>query len=212
MINLNNTFRAFWLPLALFAVLVAAPPLAARYLCYSVGDGILWATGLIILAYTAVTRRMWREMVQQNEIAIQPLLLSTIEPLSAEDQHQPQSERAFILRNIGRGPALSIRVNDIDLGINARTRQTVVIKFAERDCIPGGEKVPLDLYGYEEGSCGGGIRRMDAIDELAPRFGGKNYEVTISYKDINGQQYESRVRMGGDGVELLQYGKARAKR
>jgi len=214
MTDFKNRFVAFWLRfgLELSAILffLLIPPLA-WFMGYNVGNAILWATGLVLLAYTIETQGMRFEMVRQNEIAIQPLLLSSIEPHPAAGQHQLQDGRAFVLRNIGRGPALFIQVNDIEVGIDTKTRRTWVIKFDKLDCIQGGERVPLDLYTYAE-SGGSTTRGMDAIDELDPRSASKNYNVTISYKDINGQRYESLVLMGRDGVELLDHGKARQRR
>ncbi len=78
------------------------------------GDSIYLATGLAVLLYTVETSRMRREMVRQreemarqNEIAIQPLLIVTIAKVELGVSATPGYGFGLVLRNIGRGPALS---------------------------------------------------------------------------------------------------------
>src|SRR5712691_6619831 len=91
-------YLAIWLP-----IYVIVPGLVCYLDSKNLSNVIYWLTGLIVLMYTVETLGMRLEMVRQNELAIQPLVIAVI-------WGHPDESRQLMLRNIGRGPALSIRV------------------------------------------------------------------------------------------------------
>lgn len=211
--NFNTSFGAIWtrFGVAFSSALFLIIPALAWIWGWNLNNAIVWATGVVLLAYTIETQGMRLEIVRQNDIAIRPLLLSSIESRPVEGRNPVEYERVLILQNIGRGPALFIQVNDIKIDIDVKGGISSVIRFDKLDCIQAGEKAALDPYLHAERRGGGSIRIMDAVSNLDPLFAGRSYNVTISYEDINGQKYESKVLMGRGGVRLLNHGKPEVK-
>lgn len=196
--------RTIWLRLIFFTLLLLViPPTLGRALGFNVNNVLIWVTGLILLIYTIETQEMRRQMVLQNEIAIQPLVIASIELRSVEDG--PGGKRKLVLRNIGRGPALFIQVKDIEVADAGGVR--FVRKLATVDCIEAGKdsvaevSLVAEAEGEEDTELIGGIASLD------PRHAEKSYDVTISYEDAYGQKRESVVRMGKGGIRLLRHGK-----
>jgi hypothetical protein len=97
---------------------------------------ILLATGAVILLYTYETHEMRREMIRQNALAVQPLVLAST---GIREIGQRIAWRV-ILRNVGKGPAVSIRVDDfVIVGMHVGERITLNVPSA--DCLMPGEEV-----------------------------------------------------------------------
>lgn len=197
--------KALWMRFAIAVLLILiVPPLLTWALGFKVNNVLLWVTGLILLVYTLETQEMRRQMVLQNEIAIQPLVLSDIGYRPVERGDPPYALQV-ILRNIGRGPALFVQLRDIEAGEERGVRY--VARFTKVDYIEaGGERVTaITLHAVREGE---ERPKVDFAEHLDPRYANHTYEVTTVYEDINGQRRESVVRMGKGGIRLLKHGKA----
>jgi len=176
-----------------------AVPLLGEMLGFKPGTVILWVTGLGVLAYTIETYHMRLELVRQNEITIQPVLILTIEEIeNGTGAIKPQ----VVIRNIGRGPALFIRVNEIDIFQEADFR--LVVKFEAVDYLEPGTytlaKVTAWSQAPEEAQ-----PKFNFVANLNPRFANQTFQITISYEDIGGQKRESVMQMGKGGNRLLRH-------
>lgn len=206
----NVSWKAwgFWaLPFFLFVLVVAG---LKSVLSWSVSDATYLATGLAVVAYTVETWKMRRELVRQNEIAIQPLMIAVIEerpPRSGSGPYEPQ----FILRNIGRGPGLHIEVKDIKVLEVEGWVHRAKFKITEVDCIEPGKEAVAELRVEAEAS--GVIEPLSVkvatyfLEQLNPCKAGETCAVIISYEDISGQPRWSKVQMGKGGIRLLDHGK-----
>ncbi len=180
--------------------LFLAAPFVACLLGGQASDGIVLATGLIILFYTIETQGMRREMVRQNEIAIRPLVVSTIEKRPSG----PSYADYVVLRNVGRGVALMVRVQD--LHIQDAHLGRLIVKFSQIDFLEAGDgKIvfpDITLEGVKH-------ERMDFIRSLMPELSQDPYDVVISYVDVDDREHQSVMRMGKGGVRLLPHGRTR---
>jgi hypothetical protein len=160
---------------------------------------LLLLSGIVLLLYTVETQGLRLEMVRQNDLAIQPIVIATIEPNKGQRTELMGAE-CMELRNIGRGTALHIKVEDIEfekLAIGG-----LVCRFEQIDYLEAGHgrAIQVEWHGeFQEGKS----RPSNAISNLNPRFARNTYDARILYEDINGQRHESVVRMGKGGIRLL---------
>ena len=138
----------------------------------------------------------------------QPLVIAGIEPRTVQ-KVAPVSVDQVILRNIGRGPALYIQVNDVTSYEDTRIRS--VIKAKVVDCIEAGKEAEVDFTFRLESAEEVHNKSTDSLGyPINPSYLTRTYNVVLSYEDINGQKHESILRMGNDGVRLLRHGKVKA--
>src|SRR5215475_5629109 len=110
--NLHPWLRQWASPLAMILGLLGLLVLVLVAILYGVGlhashvvsDLVVWATGLIILAYTLETWALHQQLVRQYELDVRSLLIVT-SPDDTGDNLQ--------VRNIGRSPSLSIRLDPL---------------------------------------------------------------------------------------------------
>jgi hypothetical protein len=166
--------------------------------------GILFALGVIVLFYTIEAHGVRREILRQNEIAIQPLVVATVEARPDRPGEARQTDRV-VLRNIGRGAALSVQPADIVAHDERKIR--CVVKFTPVDILEPGKDAVMEAAMYrEEGA--ESARLADFIAGLKPDHATETYDVVIAYEDIGAQEYQSTMRMGKGGIRLLRPGQA----
>ncbi len=87
------------------ALLMAALPLVLQRACITkdYGEGVLVGTGVAVLWYTVEAFYLRRETVRQNEILVSPFLIAYMTPPNV------------VLKNVGKGLALFVRVDDMTL-------------------------------------------------------------------------------------------------
>lgn len=196
---LFRTWSPSWNTFALVgsAVFIGVP-LLGTLLGYKPSTAILWATGLVVLAYTIEAYRMRLELVRQNEIAIQPLVIAVI--------GGPDGSRQFMLRNIGRGPALSIRVEDVTLPDVAGDNVPFIMKVQTMDYLePQTERAPITEL--TSASSATPEAYFEAVPSLDPGTAVDSCRLTIEYDNIGGQLRCSLMQMGKGGIRLLGHGK-----
>ncbi len=178
------------------AVVFFAAPLIAWVICWNVGNAVIFGTGVVVLLYTYETYQMRRQMVRQNELAVQPLLLATIErrPVGHDT-----SDWRVVLRNIGRGPAIHIRGADVEI---PKDNPDMVGSFETVDCLEPGKDTVMEVLDRWKDSTQKRVL-TSFIAELHPQFGQHTYDVQITYDDVEGQRWASIVRMGKGGIKLL---------
>ncbi len=200
--NLKTGFKALWarfgveFSLALFLIAPAVAWISGR----DVGTAILWATGIVLLAYTIETQGMRLEIVRQNEIAIQPLLMTTV------GRREETQDMELILRNIGRGPALFVRVLDATLSAGEGGR--LVAEFDGIDCVEAGKDVFVRfriilIRGEKREEVAEGRNFLANLD---PGIATASYDFSILYEDTIGWMHRSVIRMG-KGHRLVEHGR-----
>ncbi len=198
-------FSLAWL--AVFGVIL--PFLGWRSGWFTLMESLTAGTGLVILWYTFETHQVRREMVRQNEIAIQPVVIAIIEERSAATVPAPTFRQELILRNIGRGPALFLKVQDLTLTDPAGDRVRFMARFA-----PVGYLEPQHEAVVRVAEC----RAVDVdlpstylnpLPSLEQSTALEDYDVVIEYQDTNGEAWETLMRMGKTGISLLWHGKSR---
>jgi hypothetical protein len=112
-----------WTVRILVALVFVVVPYALKHVgvVQNLSDGIYLATGIAVALYTVETFYLRREMVRQNELMVQPLLITRIERAAAFDESGLRREQLMI-RNIGRGPGLFVRVRDVEITESAGVR------------------------------------------------------------------------------------------
>ncbi len=198
-----------WLLVALFVVvpvvlvgLGSVPWRPGWFSGNKVSTAILWATGMAILAYTIEAQRMRREMVRQNDIAIQPVVVANVDKRDGPYIENLANRDQLQLRNIGRGVALCVQIPDFVLPEEA-TRY--VGTFARTDYIQAGHEVTVMITAKREIWDGKKtIVHEEApgrvLSQLDPNDSPEEYALVVSYQDISGAKYESVTRMGKGGI------------
>ena len=81
-------------------------------------------------------------MVRQNELAVEPLLITRIERRDADEGQR----RDLVIRNIGRGPGLFVRVPDVEITVVDDVR--FIARCEVVDVIEAGETVvaPINVW------------------------------------------------------------------
>jgi hypothetical protein len=163
-------------------------------------DWLILLTGLVVLVYTIETQGLRFEMVRQNDLAIRPFLVLFMKG--------NRWERRLAIKNIGKGAALFVRIDDVPL------REVVGDVAAMRDRIVGGVAT-LSQYNYIGAGEEAVVQALCTTDPQAgsiylgfepsidPDTAQDNYELTIHYQDVESRTYQTRMRMGKDGVELI---------
>jgi hypothetical protein len=166
----------------------------------SLNEFLIWLTGIVVLLYTVETQGLRLEMVRQNEIAVQPLVIIGV--------HWKRFQNRLFLKNIGRGPALFVRIEDVALGevagdlADLRDRLVAdVATFNQFNYVEVGEEVGF------RGLCATdvtvGFENIDFLPSLDPDTAKQNYELLINYQDVDGRVHQTRMRVGKDGIALL---------
>ena len=172
-------------------------PLAAAFLILplyfrtgtgiTVSDCLLWLTGFVLLIYTVETQGLRIEMIRQNEIAVQPVIVAAAKKGGSENIE-------FLLKNIGRGPALFVKVDYAylrrELGENWAVAWVNAIDYIEPGCEV--TAVALENCGYQ---------RLSPIRKNRE----EPFHMTIRYEDINRTKIETVLQVG-IGQQLLKYG------
>ncbi len=195
-----------WIKFCVLAVIFLAFILLAHKMGFDVNNALILATGLVLLFYTVETQGMRLEMVRQNEIAIQPVLIAGIE--------RREGRPRFVLRNIGRGPALYVQPQDIafpeEQGVQTTARfRRVDYIIPEEDAVIITDMTHEGIW--EEGNVVESPQEGLFADAFAyhldPENSPRPYEVIIHYEDINGQRRYSVMQMGRGGIRLLRHAK-----
>jgi hypothetical protein len=148
-------------------------------------DGIYFATALILLWYTIETEASRRQLVLANELAVRPLLVASIDGLWTDQ---------LVLKNLGNGPALFVRVRDLQLGAEATVQFDVKAVVAAEDSV-----VVAPSAQIQGGTTDWGAAAIANLKPSAP----DPHDVVIDYEDLNGRRRSTTMRMGQGGIRLL---------
>jgi hypothetical protein len=156
-------------------------------------DAIYAVTGAVVLWYAVETQAMRREIARQNTLSVQPLLITEVGRVGNEEK--------ILIRNIGRGPALFVDVDDVDLlaheGLPGNVAHFASIAFVEANTY-----VPLNGAVVDQDDPKQRPTPLDAMAYFMPIFADLNYDVTLRYSDLLGSRHTTVMHMGKDGISL----------
>jgi hypothetical protein len=142
-------------------------------------------------------------MIRQNEMSAEPVIIANFKAHQTQ-KIAPTSIGTIVLKNIGRGPALYVTVDDAiltrELGGNWVVSTVGMIDFIEA----GHEVVITPMARNTE---------QQSPDINAPRISKALQEgdppviVKIQYEDIGGVKRESVIRMDHKSFKLIRHGK-----
>ena len=172
-------------------------------------ESLTAGTGLVILWYTFETHQVRREIVRQNEIAIQPVVIAMIEGRPARTVPTPEIPSGLILRNIGRGPALFLRVRDLTVkdpidGVRFLAKFTPISYLEPLH----EEVVRISEYRAINAHVSGDYLQL--LPSLEQSTALEDYDVVIEYQDTSGDTRETVMRVGKSGVSLVRIGRQKA--
>jgi len=176
--------------LVLFLIL----PAVVRKVGGQFTEGVLIGTGVAVLWYTVETFYARREMIR-------PLLITAIEERVSPTDRLPVD--AVVIRNIGRGPALFVRMADVVILKNSAGRRTVQFKVV--DIIEPRKRVVAEPREYVREETETGERVWRLTPALKPGTASDDYQVVISYEDLSGRDHQSVMQMGKSGIRLLRH-------
>jgi len=157
---------------------------------------VLTVTGGVIAWYTVETQRMRKEMTRQNALHVQPFVFVT------EIVSQPD---ALVLRNMGRGAALHIQIDDIEFDVDGASTPDYVAKFSTVDVIEAGNEVraTTELTHVRKGQAKTLFSFVSGLDPNVQKL--HDLPISISYQDIHGTQHKTELTMGKSGTRLVGY-------
>ena len=199
--------REQWWYFGVFAVVLVIWPGIVYLRGGNATNVIYWLTALVVLAYTVETYGMRREMVRQNEIAVEPVVIGVIESRPGSGPAGQSFRRVLILRNIGKGPALFIRIPELHLLDVAGDRLPFTASYQPVSYLEAGhEHILFAECKAETPTLPGSF--FDALKSLDQGSAIETYGLPIHYEDVTGQRRVTAMQMGKDGIRLLRHNKA----
>jgi hypothetical protein len=186
------------------AVIFLFAPVVALQVGWNIQTAIYWVTALVVLHYTFETYRMRQELVRQNQLAVQPLVLATVERV---DVAPGKRESLVVLRNIGRGPALFVHADDFNIH-DDEAGGGYSLRIPTVDCIEGGKEAfrSVELIGREVTGTER-VRDRGFVATLDPKYAADAQVVILRYEDINRGRHWAKTQMGKGGIRLLEHGR-----
>src|SRR6266478_5448528 len=161
---------------------------------------IYWLTAAFLLAYTYETYGLRVQMIRQNEIAIQPLLILSIERSSVPEPGSVSRSDVLTVRNIGRGTAIFVQIEEIEILVDD-SPESLVVKFDTVDYVEPG-KSAVAAAGFFSRDGDSLKRHFDFLPNLNPKYARERIEVVLRYEDVDGGARFSVVQMGKPGIRL----------
>jgi len=149
----------------------------------------LFLTLLAVVWYAWETRRLRIETIKQTELSLRPFVIISYK----------EHERKFSYENIGNGPALKVKLDDIPI-IKQEGELYIRYVFYEIDVITPNKKNEID----GEIKINGDTSDKDFIflSHFFPDSAVKSYNFLIKYMNINNEFYETIGKFGKDGIVI----------
>ena len=180
--RLQTAWDSYWTravggSVVLFIVL----PLLVRKLGGDYAQGVYIGTGVALVWYTVETYYLRREMVR-------PLIISKV-GMWPESSSGPCRD-ALLLRNIGKAPALFVRVEDLTL-----SKPELRVTFETVDILEEKPEEEARSQPYF-----GDAKVLDTFLRSLRPSSNKTHHVIIRYEDVNGTKHTSVMQMGKGGT------------
>ena len=130
------------------------------------------AAGIVVIWYTWETALLRQESQRQTRLQLQPYVV-----------FEPQGD-GFVLRDIGNGAALNVRVEDV---IISEESDIIVTVPGSVPVLPAGEKRRVEATSVVKGKGQGTF----FVAHLDPKHASLEIEVTLVYQDIDGRPNSS---------------------
>lgn len=154
---------------------------------------VLFLTALITCYYVRITRGLWKESVHNTNLQVAPLLVVC------------QGKRVFILKNIGKGPAFDIKVEDFNLhffdDLFSKKVKEYRLKFEYINYLEAGEEAELKTETSENGQFVTAVTQA-GVDIMLSPSSERSIPMTITYRDSLGQSRFSVVLFGKDNFRI----------
>jgi len=151
----------------------------------------LTVTALIIFWYFWETRNMRKEMINQTEIPIIPVL----------GFHLDKYESSFFLENFGNFPTFNIKVQNMEIR-SALKNATTVLRFVFEPVVAvlPREKMPIKCRLLKDG------REIDDINlffaHFIPEYAKFDFQTLVTFENVLGQEYEVALKCGKSGIGI----------
>jgi hypothetical protein len=142
---------------------------------------ILLLTLLAIIAYTWVTWGMKKLMIKQKELSMRPFII-----LAYVEDH-------YILKNVGHGPALKIKMDDINISVVGKLRFGYTFEVV--DILISNEEKPLIIFINDTKPCD-----SFELGAITPRSAERSFDFKIRYLNLENKAYSTSGKLGKDGV------------
>lgn len=152
----------------------------------------LFFTLLAVIWYANETRKLRIETVNQTELSLRPIIVLSY-------YANASSQRIFKIENIGKAPALNVKIDDIpiikkDGGIHIRyifNKINIIVQNEKRD-ITGKIK--------ENGNCSRNSHLF--MSHFSPRSAVRSYDFIINYRNVNNKPYKTIGKWGKGGLVI----------
>ncbi|MEW6455833.1 MAG: hypothetical protein AB1410_03845 [Acidobacteriota bacterium] len=143
-------------------------------------------TLFVVLWYAWETRRLRIETIKQTELSLRPFVII----LFIEHKNK------FILKNIGNGPALKVKIDDIPL--IKENKLYIKYIFHEIDVILAKEESEIKC----EIKTNDSTLNISLFSHFFPHTAVKSYNFLIRYTNINNELYQTKGKFGKGGIVI----------
>ncbi len=154
---------------------------------------VLLATIVVVIIYTYLTYKLWREANFQSTLSISPYIIFQI-----------SDDDVLYVKNIGNSVAFNVIIDPfifILIDRKIKKREVYTLKFEKINFIESkmSKKVMHDTIL----SGGSSSSNFSLVDHLNPKYQNKhNYLFTINYTNIIGKKYFTKFYAGKDGIRI----------
>jgi hypothetical protein len=176
-------------PLLTAALLYSGGMLVAFYWCQDWTARQTWAvilTGLAIVWYTWETVLIRRATLAQRELQLRPFVVL-----------EPKREGGFYAHNVGYGPALNVRVEDVTVD----QIEDVVVRFPESVyMIAAGKSANLAAQSFKKGKPAGDF----FLAHLDPTYANRDLRVRITFQNAEMRSYAVTEAVRSQELSVLE--------
>ena len=112
-----------------------------------------------------------------------------------------EKENKFVVKNIGKSPALFVKIEDVP--IVKGEDQYLYYTFDEIDIIQAGEEKNVRIY-KKDASRKKEVDYSFDLGALLSRSAVSTHNLSISYKDMNNQEFQMKGKWGKGGIVISQ--------
>ena len=138
---------------------------------------ILWITAIAIIWYTL-------EVAKSTKISLKPV------PVLLYDN----TTRKFRIENVGNNTAINVKIEDVILS----KEHLIKIIFSETPVLRAGESKGILVKNI----AGGKETNFPFTANLDPEYANSNFNIKITYQDIEGRNYKLTITTGKDGIKI----------
>ena len=151
----------------------------------------LFFTLLAVIWYACETRKLRMETIKQTELSLRPFVVITYDT-------DASMQRRFKIENIGKGPALNVKIADIPI-MKKDGEHYIRYIFSRIDVIVPNEK--KDIKGKIKVNEHSAENSFVFMSHFQPESV-KSYDFIINYANINNNSYKTEGSLGKGGLVI----------